>query len=824
MQNFSNINRRTSRQSALRRCLSQQARCVGMMIVLSMVLGFDAVAQDSRPVDFPSFEELMQPGGALPMPQRSPGSDRLALPRSLNESEPIGSSRADFVIPNPGPDRRTERFVPGSSRPGNDRVRTDNYGGFLNTDPVSQSRSLDDRSRENQRFNDRSTDNRSESRGLPYRRDERGDVRSGDGSRIDEYRDNTQSLGRMQIVEAEASSTVESVFDWNGKTTSIADLRFPTATVFAHNDDFMTLPEEEAYLDLMAAVERQKQLLLKQSRQDRSSGDDPTAIWEEAFYQYPRARQLAWNNGQLRKAAAIPTVNGLADPFRSANADVAVDQTSKEYRVLDDISRFPQDFVGRPIILYGRFTAESEVRLLPGKKSASAAFDDRFAFDSGFEQASGQPQVGARIEDERFAVDSGDPDTGLVRTEQRLLRGTLIGLTGTKQLAIVDTRGLVTPSSGLQGINEAWRNEGAIPVMIKGWVVKQWKSDRPLIYCESMRLITPRPHTDLIVAHTVDKRRLRDDETWLYYETLNQLKLTSPVLQMEIAGVVQKQRIDSLMAEIMEKSTADLKSLAAQHQSGGIDETTFQRRKGSLQRRLDQRLERYRTYRRNPDDFPTYVDLFQNPDKWQGHLVTLTGHVRHVVSYAGDEMMFGGQRLHELWLFTDDSQHNPAVIVTPELPADFPKDADVINCVSVTGCFFKRYVYGSQDTSRIAPLILAESVRWQPTVDQVQMLIAEGHLSKGSPRAVRAAAIAGDRTSDAVVLAITFCVVLGMMVMWGRAQREERDRVRLRRVVNEVPVFENPALDSYSSLLHDDRYVVDSLLADTPLPDFRRRS
>jgi hypothetical protein len=367
----------------------------------------------------------------------------------------------------------------------------------------------------------------------------------------------------------------------------------------------------------------------------------------------------------------------------------------------------------------------------------------------------------------------------------------------------VDTKGLLTPSSGLSGINDAWRTQAEVPVLVKGWVVKNWKDNHPLIYCESLRLIAPRPHVDLVRANTVDKRRLRDEETWLYYETLKQLELTSNRLQADIADAALQQRIDRLMGDIIDTSKADLVKLSDALTNGSVSEEVHSRRRAALQRRLDQRLTRYKECRKSPEEFQTYVDMYQHPEAWHGDLVTLRGHVRHVVSYPGDEILFGGKELHELWLFTDDSQHNPAVIVTPNLPKDFPLNAEVIDYVTVTGCFFKRYVYGSQDTDRIAPLILASQVTWRPTVDQVQDMVAAGLVSAGSPRAARAAAIADDKTSETAMLLTAFVGLMILMVLWGRAQREERDRVHLRKLVNDVPVFENSTVDRYASLLTD---------------------
>ncbi|MEZ6124729.1 MAG: hypothetical protein R3C49_16395 [Planctomycetaceae bacterium] len=357
---------------------------------------------------------------------------------------------------------------------------------------------------------------------------------------------------------------------------------------------------------------------------------------------------------------------------------------------------------------------------------------------------------------------------------------------------MVDTQGLMTPGSGLQNVNESWTGEASIPVLVKGWVVKRWDDRRPLIYCEALRLISPRPHIELIRSHTIDKRRLRPEENWLYYETLRQLEMTNSRLQVQLAGQTLKTRIDSLMVDVARKAQQDLKALERQGQNGKLTDEQRQRQTESIQRRLKQRTARYHEYHRRPEEFQTFVDLFQHPEAWHGELVTLRGHVRHAMSYPGDRMLFGGRTLHELWLFTDDSQNNPTVVVTPALPQDFPVGAEVVDRVTVTGCFFKRYVYSSQDVDRIAPLILAGGITWEPTVDQVQALVAEGAVPAAAPLAARARSMAKQASGDSAMVLASLILVVVLMIFWGQAQREERDRVRLRKVVNEVPVFENP--------------------------------
>jgi hypothetical protein len=120
-------------------------------------------------------------------------------------------------------------------------------------------------------------------------------------------------------------------------------------------------------------------------------------------------------------------------------------------------------------------------------------------------------------------------------------------------------------------------------------------------------------------------------------------------------------------------------------------------------------------YRDNPNlEFQTFVDLFKNPEDYQGRLVTLRGHVQHIVSYPASENHFGIETLYEAWLYTSDSQQNPAVIVCTSLPEGLQPGSQLVDHVSVTGYFFKMYGYRARDTTRMAPMILASRLEWRP--------------------------------------------------------------------------------------------------------------
>ena len=133
----------------------------------------------------------------------------------------------------------------------------------------------------------------------------------------------------------------------------------------------------------------------------------------------------------------------------------------------------------------------------------------------------------------------------------------------------------------------------------------------------------------------------------------------------------------------------------------------------------------YRFYFRKPDaEFPTFVDLFRAPEAYHGQLVTFRGHVRRIISFSAGQNAHGFQQLHEVWLYAGESQQNPVIIVCSELPANIPTGPDLlVDFVSVTGYFFKRYGYEDRTgQTRFAPLILAQRLEWNPPVKRDRWL------------------------------------------------------------------------------------------------------
>jgi hypothetical protein len=562
-------------------------------------------------------------------------------------------------------------------------------------------------------------------------------------------------------------------FDWTLQPLSIADIGIGSEWqlkhapwVFEHGKANLTETEIQDYIELIRLAGYRRQTPMR-----FPEGVNVTSMWESAFYKYEEARRQAWLNGifTLQQRSDSTT-----DPFGSGSAvfskaDLTFNSTGpKRYSLQLDMKSHPADFVGRPVVLYGLFKPFGSVELKAVKT----------------------------IEGEDSVY--------------RLQRGYLWNLQNTETIAMVDAISYVDAESQNKP-SQAWRTENrvAVPVLVKGWFIKLWQK-QPLLFTDVVRILSPRPYDSYIRDHVKSRVKVRDDEGWLFYETLRQLQLTRRDYQESIALKEQQIRVAELLKDVQRKAVTEKQTLEQQFRNGAVSKNSdsksmgYEERSRQLERQLAVRESRYQKYQAQPETFPMFVDVFQNPDRWQGRLVTLRGHVRRVSTYPGDATLFDGQPLHELWLFTDDSQHNPAVIVTPTLPRDFPTSADAVDSVSVTGCFFKMYVYRSQAENRLAPLFLAGSVTWSPTDDQILQLAKDGHIAK-TTALFRTAQAQHSRVSDTMILMFGFLLLIMAMTAWGHVQRDRREQKRLMALVDERPDFRQTSQDLFSGPFADPR-------------------
>lgn len=110
--------------------------------------------------------------------------------------------------------------------------------------------------------------------------------------------------------------------------------------------------------------------------------------------------------------------------------------------------------------------------------------------------------------------------------------------------------------------------------------------------------------------------------------------------------------------------------------------------------------------------FPAYLDLFEHPEVYHGQFATFRGHCQRVVKTTAGDNEHGIEEQYEVWLYTEDSQSNPLVIVCCEIPEGLPVGDHQVDGLVVTGCFYRFYVYRARDVKRFAPLILAGEIRF----------------------------------------------------------------------------------------------------------------
>ena len=188
-------------------------------------------------------------------------------------------------------------------------------------------------------------------------------------------------------------------------------------------------------------------------------------------------------------------------------------------------------------------------------------------------------------------------------------------------------------------------------------------------------------------------------------------------------------------------------------------------------------------------EFPIYVDLFQNPETYHGEVVTLRGHAQRVVKSPAGDNEFGITDLYEIWMFTDDSQSNPAVIVTPNIPESLPVGDNITDHITVTGIFFKFYTYNAQDTKRFAPLILAPAIELR------------------DPTAVSEQSRAEDMQYylffiGQFVLLLIVAIAIGFF--WGKiGTRRRMQEFQLESVGHEPPVSDHVALKEHDDSSND---------------------
>jgi hypothetical protein len=109
-----------------------------------------------------------------------------------------------------------------------------------------------------------------------------------------------------------------------------------------------------------------------------------------------------------------------------------------------------------------------------------------------------------------------------------------------------------------------------------------------------------------------------------------------------------------------------------------------------------------------------FSQLLDRPGRYRGLPIHLQGTAKRILIHdeVQPELSSRG-RLHEAWVFTDDSQGFPYVLVFEAAPPGLPVGNDVNELVAFDGYFLKLMAYQAADGPRVAPLLIGR-LGWSP--------------------------------------------------------------------------------------------------------------
>ncbi len=189
-------------------------------------------------------------------------------------------------------------------------------------------------------------------------------------------------------------------------------------------------------------------------------------------------------------------------------------------------------------------------------------------------------------------------------------------------------------------------------------------------------------------------------------------------------------------------------------------------------------------------DFPVIVDLFkdkeqdQNSPIYHGKLVTLRGHVRRLVRIPvrPEETPYDLDHYYEVWLYDRHAQENPVMILCTSLAEGLTAhqhgtDIQIDHCYA-TGYFFKNFGYKAKDSTRFAPVFIAQELFHRPPE------------SGGNPFALGLSA----KMQLAVAAVVLLMAGRFGFNLWRKSQAEELQRQDVKKLVEtnqDEPTFDN---------------------------------
>ena len=108
-----------------------------------------------------------------------------------------------------------------------------------------------------------------------------------------------------------------------------------------------------------------------------------------------------------------------------------------------------------------------------------------------------------------------------------------------------------------------------------------------------------------------------------------------------------------------------------------------------------------------------YKDPRNDPKKYRGQPLAISGIVRRALEFDIPPNAYGLTKRYELWVFTEDSGKFPWVVELTTLPPGFPLGSEIQEKIDTAGYFLKLWAYRAQDGFRSAPVLLGQGLSWK---------------------------------------------------------------------------------------------------------------
>ena len=225
------------------------------------------------------------------------------------------------------------------------------------------------------------------------------------------------------------------------------------------------------------------------------------------------------------------------------------------------------------------------------------------------------------------------------------------------------------------------------------------------------------------LAISQDKGRLTDDEKRNWLEVVEELKSqwnerVEPALRAIGDGVAGD--------DDRRKTIADLQSsLDAVFRSEIHDNTVFRPdEKDAWFRMLEELKARdLADIERSSTGRVGFLQLYRQPADYRGRLVTVRGAVRRGYYRPAPTNFYGIDGYYIFWL-KPSGANSPIAIYCLDVPEGFPDvvametqgegQPELDEDAEFTGFFFKRRAYRAVDGTRLTPVLLAKTPRWEP--------------------------------------------------------------------------------------------------------------